>query len=95
VQEDDYFRKHDQELMVALREKNAAEIEQVMRTYTHMRCPKCGEPLAARPDRRVTIDACSGCGGIWLAKGEGAGLVEPKVPGWLQRLFAGLIASEP
>jgi hypothetical protein len=27
VQEDDYFRKHDQELMVALREKNAAEIE--------------------------------------------------------------------
>ena len=45
AQEDDYFRKLDQELMVALREKNAEEIEQAIRTYTRMRCPKCGEPL--------------------------------------------------
>jgi RNA polymerase-binding transcription factor DksA len=45
AQEDDYFRKLDQELMVALREKSAEEIEQAIRTYTRMRCPKCGEPL--------------------------------------------------
>jgi hypothetical protein len=45
AQEDDYFRKLDQDLLVALREKNAEEIEQAIRTYTRMRCPKCGEPL--------------------------------------------------
>jgi hypothetical protein len=95
AQEDDYFHKLDRELMVALREKNAEEIEQAIRTYTRMRCPKCGEPLEARPDRRVTINACPGCGGIWLDKGEWEGQVGPKAPGWLQRLFAGLIASKP
>src|SRR2546423_2000409 len=75
AQEDDYFRKLDQALIVALREKSAAEIEQVIRQYTRMRCPKCGEPLKATPSHRVTIDACPGCGGILLDKRawEGAG----------------------
>ena len=94
AQEDDYFRKLDQELMVALREKSAEEIEQAIRTYTRMRCPKCGEPLEAMPDHQVTIDACPRCGGIWLDKGEWEGLVGPKEHGWLQRLFAGLIPSK-
>jgi hypothetical protein len=95
AQEDDYFRKLDQELMVALREKNAEEIEQAIRTYTRMRCPKCGEPLEATLDHRTLVDACPGCGGIWLDKGEWEGLVGPKEDGWLQRLFAGLIVSKP
>ena len=95
AQEDDYFRKHDQELMMTLREKNAEEIEQAIRTYTRMRCPKCGEPLEATLDHRTLVDACPGCGGIWLDKGEWEGLVGPKEDGWLQRLFAGLIVSKP
>jgi hypothetical protein len=95
AQEDDYFRKLDQDLLVALREKNAEEIEQAIRTYTRMRCPKCGEPLEATPDRGMTFNACPGCGGIWLDKGEWEGRVGPTEPGWLQRLFAGLIASKP
>jgi len=94
AQEDDYFRKLDQELLVALREKSAAEIELVIRQYTRMRCPKCGEPLEEPPSRRVKIDACPGCGGIWLDKGEWEGLVGPQENGWLQRLFEGLIASK-
>ena len=94
AQEDDYFRKLDQELLVALREKSAAEIEQVIRQYTRMRCPKCGEPLKETPSRRIKIDACPGCGGIWLDKGEWEGLMGPQENGWLQRLFEGLIASK-
>lgn len=93
AQEDDYFRKLDQELIVALREKSAAEIEQVIRHYTRMRCPKCGEPLKATPSHRVTIDACPGCGGIWLDKGAREGRVRPKAHGWLQQFFDGLMAS--
>jgi hypothetical protein len=93
--EDDYFRKLEQELMVALREKSATEIEQAIRAYTRMRCPKCGEPLAETPARQITIDACPGCGGIWLDKGEWEGLVGPKEHGWLQQLFTGLMVSKP
>ena len=94
AQEDDYFRKLDQELLLALREKSAEEIEQAIRTYTRMRCPKCGEPLESTPDRGTTFNACPACGGIWLDKGEWEGRVGPTAPGWLQRLFAGLIASK-
>ena len=94
AQEDDHFRKHDQELLMALRAQSAAESEQAIRHYAHMRCPKCGEPLKATPSHRVTIDACPGCGGIWLDKGAWEVLVGPQENGWLQRLFAGLIASK-
>ena len=94
-EEDNYFRKFDQELMVALRERDAEEIEHAIRTYTRMRCPKCGEPLASTLDGGTTLDTCPGCGGIWLDKGNWEGQVGPKDPSWLQRLFAGLIASKP
>jgi hypothetical protein len=94
AQEDDYFRKLDQELLVALREKSAAEIEQTIRQYTRMRCPKCGEPLEETHSHQVKIDTCPGCGGIWLDKGEWEGLVGPKENGWLQRIFEGLMASK-
>ena len=94
AQEDDYFRKVDQDLLVALREKSAEEIEQTIRTYTRMRCPKCGEPLKPTPDRGVSIDACLRCGGIWLDKGEWEGLVGPQAQGWLQRFFTGLMAPK-
>src|SRR5207245_4292886 len=69
AQEDDYFRKLDQELIVALRAKSAAEIEQVIRQYTRMRCPKCGEPLKATPSHLITIVDCHGCGRIRQALG--------------------------
>jgi uncharacterized protein len=94
AQEEDYFRQRDHELIVALRDQNAAEIEQAIRHYTRMRCPKCGEPLEGMPSRRVTIEACPGCGGRWLDKGAWEGLVGPHAHGWLQRLFAGLMASK-
>ena len=94
AQEDDYFRKLDQELLVALRQQSATEIEQAIRQYTRMRCPKCGEPLEDMPSPRAKIDACPGCGGIWLDKGEWEGRVGPKANGWLQRFFDGLMPSK-
>ena len=93
AQEDEHFRQLEQELLVALRAKSAAESEQAIRHYTRMRCPKCGEPLQATPARRVTMDACPGCGGIWLDKGAWEGLVGPQAKGWLQRFCEGLMAS--
>ena len=87
AQEEDYFRQRDQELLVALRATSAAESEQAIRHYTRMRCPKCGEPLKVMPSHRIKIDACPGCGGIWLDKGAWEGRVGPQANGWLHRLF--------
>jgi len=93
AQEDDHFRKRDQELLMALRTQSAAESEQAIRHSTHMRCPKCGEPLEETPSHGVTMAACPGCGGLWLDKGAWEGRVGPQAHGWLQRLFAGLMTS--
>ena len=93
VQEDDHFRKRDQELLVALRAKSAVEIEQAIRQYSRMRCPQCGAPLEDTSSPGATMAACRRCGGIWLDKGAWEGRVGPKAPGWLQQFFDGLMAS--
>lgn len=94
AQEEDYFRQLNHELLVALRTKSAEEIEQAIRHYTRMRCPKCGEPLEAAPSLGATSAACPGCGGIWLDKGAWEGRVGPPAHGWLQQLFDRLLASK-
>ena len=71
AQEDDYFRKLDQELLVALREKSAAEIEQVIRQYTHMRCPQCGEPLRKHCHIGSRLMHVLSAGGDGWTKGHG------------------------
>lgn len=81
------------ELLMALRAQSAAESKQAIRYHAHMRCPKCGEPLEETPSREGTMAACHGCGGIWLDKGAWEGRVGPQAQGWLQWLFAGLMAS--
>lgn len=93
AQEDDYFRKLDQELIVALREKNATEVEQAIRTYTRMRCPKCGEPLEETHARRIKVDACPACGGMWLDKETWKVLVGSTESSWIQQLFKGLMRA--
>jgi uncharacterized C2H2 Zn-finger protein len=93
AQEDDHFRKRDQELLVALRAKSAVEIEQAIRQYSRMRCPQCGAPLEDTSSPGATMAACRRCGGIWLDKGAWEGRVGPKAHGWLQQFFDGLMAS--
>jgi hypothetical protein len=78
AQEDDHFRKRDQDLLMELRAQSAAESEKAIRNYAHMRCPKCGESLEETPARGVTMAACPGCGGLWLDKGAWEGRVGPK-----------------
>jgi hypothetical protein len=95
AQEDDYFRKLDQKLIEALREKNAAEIEQAIRTYTRMRCPKCDESLETMLGREGTIDVCPGCDGVWLDKEKWEVLVGLKASGWLPHLVKSLMGVKP
>ena len=74
AQEDDHFRKRDQELLIALRAQSAAESEQAIRHYAHMRCPKCDESLEETPAHGVTMAACPGWAGYGWTKGHGKGV---------------------
>lgn len=33
-------------------------------------CPNCGAPLTERAWAGVTVDACPGCRGLWMDRGE-------------------------
>lgn len=35
-----------------------------------LKCPKCGEALAALTYANIEVDRCSNCGGIWFDRGE-------------------------
>jgi Zn-finger nucleic acid-binding protein len=85
--EEAYFRQLDQKLVAELRQKDAEELEGLIRAYTRLRCPKCGTPLGERTFQRVTVEECPGCGGLWLDKGELETLAGPQHAGWLQRFY--------
>lgn len=68
--EDEYFVKHDAELIKARRAQLDAERARSERSAHFMKCPKCGADLKERPFHHVRIDVCSECGGTWLDKGE-------------------------
>ena len=72
--EDEYFARLEfEKRKAALKaaEGAAAETErQRVLAVGKGRCPKCGAPLAAVTFRKVEIDKCTGCGGVWLDMGE-------------------------
>ena len=54
-------------------EKQAQIIEEEKRKLKelhYMRCPKCGMQLIETDYKKVTVDKCSSCGGVWLDAGE-------------------------
>jgi hypothetical protein len=68
--EDEYFAKHDAEL---LKERRAALDEQRAkqeRASHFMKCPKCGAGLEERKFHAMVIDVCPECEGTWLDAGE-------------------------
>jgi Zn-finger nucleic acid-binding protein len=53
-----------------------------------MKCPKCGGALKEENFHGVLIDRCTGCGGVYLDKGE-LELLARAEQGGLKRLFGG------
>jgi hypothetical protein len=95
AREDVYFRKINQELVEKLRQQNAEDIEAAIRDYVRLRCPKCGEPLQEITHEQLTIDECSGCGGVWLDKEAFEALLGPKHEGWLVQFYETFIPPKP
>jgi hypothetical protein len=50
--------------------KLAEEQKQKARELHHMKCPKCGMDLIEIDYKRIKVDKCSACEGIWLDAGE-------------------------
>ena len=68
--EDEYFIKHDAELIKEQRSRLDAERERAERRSHHMKCPKCGADLQETEFHHIKIDKCPECLGTWFDKGE-------------------------
>ncbi len=68
--EDEYFKKLDQELLKQQRAQQEAEAAQRDKGAYYMRCPKDGGSLTERDMEGVKVDVCTSCNGVWLDPGE-------------------------
>ena len=73
-QEEDYFRKQDQEKLRAMREesdrqKNEAEAEDRRKRH-HFKCGKCGGDMSTQIFKGIEIEVCGNCGAVLLDPGE-------------------------
>jgi hypothetical protein len=72
--EEEYFLRKEAEKLKAHAEKVKSETAQAekdrLRELHHMRCPKCGMELEEVEFRKVKLDKCFSCGGVWLDDGE-------------------------
>ncbi|TAN45367.1 MAG: hypothetical protein EPN22_03010 [Nitrospirae bacterium] len=48
----------------------AKEEKKKLKELHHMRCPKCGMELIEIDYKKIQIDKCSSCDGVWLDAGE-------------------------
>lgn len=90
AREDIYFAQKDRELIARLREKDQEELEQAILELCARRCPKCGRRLEETTYRKVRIDRCTGCRGVWLDPGELDMLTPAEHESWLGSLLRGM-----
>jgi Zn-finger nucleic acid-binding protein len=50
--------------------KKKADSENLLYKDGKINCPRCAKPMIKKTRQGLTIDKCTGCGGIWLDKGE-------------------------
>jgi predicted Zn-ribbon and HTH transcriptional regulator len=65
AREDQFFAERDRKLVEEIRRSSAGEVKPA----AHMLCPKCGETFRKRKLRKVSVEECPGCHGMWLDQG--------------------------
>lgn len=70
AQEDEYFKRKEQEDLEKMRHKLDAEKAETERAASRIGCPKCDGTLGEVEVEAVKIDRCDKCGGVWLDAGE-------------------------
>ena len=84
-QEDAYFHQKDAELLA----KRRADLDAQRRDSTSgiINCPRCGSEMNEVTVDHVNVDRCTGCGGVFLDKGELEILTHAESGGFFKRLF--------
>ncbi len=90
--EEEYFARQEFERRKQAervrQERLAREEKDAQRQLHYMKCPKCGMDLVEIDYRRLRIDKCTGCEGVWLDAGELETVTEMD-QSVLARLFSG------
>jgi len=73
-QEEEFFARQEFERVKKIEQERAHQIEsedkQRLKDLHYMRCPKCGMQLVEIDYRKIKIDRCTACDGVWLDAGE-------------------------
>ena len=83
--EDAYFHEKDAQLLAKRRAQ--LDAQRAAAATAPMTCPRCGSSMNEVALEHVKIDRCTGCGGVFLDKGELEVLTHAKSPGIFKRLF--------
>jgi hypothetical protein len=72
--EEEFIARQEYARLKKIEEENrsnlAAEEKKKLKELHHMRCPKCGMELIVINYKKIEIDKCSACEGVWLDAGE-------------------------
>jgi hypothetical protein len=89
--EEEYFARLEFEKRRKLEAENQAQImeeeKRKLKELHYMRCPKCGMHLIEIDYKRIAMDKCSSCEGVWLDAGELEAVSEMD-KGALDKLFS-------
>jgi hypothetical protein len=92
--EDEWALREEVEILRRTRKKTAADTaaaeKERLKQLHWMRCPKCGMEMAEIDFRRVKVDACFACGGLFFDAGEVEQLAQDERPGLFDRLSKAL-----
>jgi len=91
--EDEYFAKLDRERLERKRKEMQKLDHDAERKSHHMRCPKCGGHLESEDYRKIQIDRCADCDGIWLDAGEIDAVVDLETRGFLGKALGDFMGS--
>jgi TFIIB-like protein len=83
--EDSYFHERDQKLLAKMRAQ--LDAQRAASASGSMKCPRCGSAMKEVAIEHVKIDRCTGCGGVFLDKGELEVLAHAKSGGLFKRMF--------
>jgi len=89
--EEEFFARQEFEKKRKLEEEKQKALAADQKTKTRelhfMKCPKCGMDLIEIDYKKIKIDKCSSCAGVWLDAGEMEQVAQME-KGGLDKLFS-------
>lgn len=89
--EEEYFARTEYERLKTSQEESQKKLATDQRAKEkelhYMKCPKCGMNLVEINYKKIKVDKCSECEGIWLDAGE-LDMVAQMDKGSLKKLFS-------